>query len=96
MIYKSYIKKVNSIIKGSYINTSINPISELIYGKNVTRILLYFDHCKIKKMMEDGTMPDESKITHRLKLTNAGSIDHTMIHHKETSSIDNSIKQRCG
>ena len=94
MIYKSYIKKVNSIIKGSYINTSINPISELIYGKNVTRILLYFDHCKIKKMMEDGTMPDKSKITHRLKLTNAGSIDHTMIHHKETSSIDNSIKQR--
>lgn len=94
MIYKTYLSKMNSIIKGSDVNTGINPISELIYGKNLTRILCYFDHNKIKKMMEDGTMPDKSKITHRLKITNAGSIDHIMLHHEETSSIDGSLKRR--
>ena len=94
MIYKTYISKMNSIIKGSDLNTSLNPISELVYGKNLTRILCYFDHAKIKKMMEDGTMPDKSKITHRLKITNAGSTDYLMMHHKETSSIDASLKRR--
>ena len=94
MIYKTFIKKMNSIVKGSDINTSLNPISELVYGKNTTRVLLYFDHSKIKQMMEDGTMPDKSKITHRLKITNAGSTDYAMFHHEETSSIDASLKRR--
>ena len=85
---------MNSIIKGYDINTGINPISELVYGKNLTRILCYFDHTKIKKLMEDGTMPDKSKITHRLKITNAGSTDYSMLHHTETSSIDGSLKRR--
>ena len=44
--------------------------------------------------MEDGTMPDKSKITHRLKITNAGSTDLSMIHHCEQSSIDASLKKR--
>ena len=94
MVFKTYLSKMNSIIKGSDLNTSINPISELIYGKNITRVLCYFDHSKIKCMMEDGTMPDKSKITHRLKITNAGHVDFSMLHHKETSSIDSSIKKR--
>lgn len=94
MITRTYISKMNSIIKGSEINTGINPIQELIYGQNTTRVLCYFDHSKIKKMMEDGTMPDISKVTHRLKITNAGSTDYSMLHHKETSSINSSLKKR--
>lgn len=94
MIYKTYLKKMNSIIKGSDLNTGINPVSELCYGKNVTRILCYFDHSKIKEMMEDGTMPDIDKISHRLKITNAGSIDFTMLHHTDTSSITGCMRKR--
>lgn len=94
MIYKTYIEKVNTIISGSKINTSLNPISELVYGKNITRVLFYFDHSKIKEMMEDGTMPDKAKITHRLKMTNAGSIDFTTLHNKETSEISGCLRQR--
>lgn len=94
MIYKTYIEKVNTIIKDSHINTSLNPVSELVYGKNITRILLYFDHKKIKEMMEDGTMPDKSKITHRLKITNAGSIDFTSLHNVNSSSINGCISKR--
>ena len=94
MIYKTYIKKMNSVIKGSNLNTGINPVSELCYGKNVTRILCYFDHSKIKEMMEDGTMPNIDKISHRLKITNAGSIDFTMLHHTDTSSISGCVRKR--
>jgi hypothetical protein len=45
-------------------------------------------------MMENGTMPDASKITHRLKMTNAGSVDFTTLHNKETSEISGCLRQR--
>lgn len=85
---------MNSIIKGSDINTGINPVSELVFGKNTSRVLCYFDHSKIKTLMEDGTFPDKSKITHRLKITNAGSLDFTMLHHTDTSSISGCMRKR--
>ena len=94
MITRTYIEKMNSIIKDSDLNTGINPVSELLFGKNTSRILIYFDHSKIKKMMEDGTFPDKSKITHRLKITNAGSLDFTMIHHTDSSSISGCLRKR--
>ena len=94
MIYKTYLTKMNSIIKDSNINTGINPVSELLYGKNISRILVYFDHNKIKELMEDGTMPDKTKITHRLKITNAGSIDFTTLHDTKPSSVSGCISKR--
>ena len=94
MITKTYLSKMNSIIKDSEINTGINPVSELVFGKNTSRIILYFDHNKIKTLMEDGTFPDKSKITHRLKITNAGSLDFTMLHHTDTSSISGCMRKR--
>ena len=90
----TYLSKMNSIIKGSEINTGINPVLEVLYGKNTARVLCFFDHSKVKKMMEDGTFPDWSKITHRLKITNAGSVDFTLLHQKETSSVGNCLKRR--
>jgi hypothetical protein len=65
-----------------------------VFGKNTSRIILYFDHNKIKTLMEDGTFPDKSKITHRLKITNAGSLDFTMLHHTDTSSISGCMRKR--
>lgn len=94
MITKTYFEKANIIIKGSKINTGINPVQEIIYGNNVTRALYYFDHSKIKKMMEDGTFPDKEKITHRLKITNAGSIDFTQLHKVCDSTITPDCKKK--
>lgn len=94
MIERTYISKYNTIIEGYENNTSLNPVSELIYGSNLTRAVLYFDHNKIKNLIADGTLGDVSKLTHRLKITNAGSLDFTQMHLKEESSIDASIKQR--
>ena len=94
MFGRTYISKFNTIIQGSDVNTGLNPVSELLYGCNHTRALIYFDHNKIKEQIENGTYGDVSKLTHRLKITNAGSLDFKNMYLKEFSSIDKSIKQR--
>ena len=96
MVYKTYISKFNSIISGSKLNTGLNPIAELCYGKDtiVTRCLVYFDHNKVKKLIDNDTMPNMKKMKHVLYITNAGSIDFTQLHRKETSSINYNTKVR--
>lgn len=96
MIYKTYISKFNTIVSGSKINTGLNPVSELVRGRDlmVSRALFYFDHNKIKKQIEDGVMVDINKMKHTLHITNAGSIDHTQMHTCETSSINENKKIR--
>ena len=96
MIYRSSIRKFNTIISNSKLNTGLNPVSELVYGRDniVSRALLYFDHSKVREMLEDGTMPDVTKMRHVLHITNAGSIDFTQLHQCETSSINLNRKIR--
>jgi len=96
MIYKTYLSKTNSIISGSKVNTGLNPIMELCYGKDtiVTRCLMFFDHNKVKEQINNGNMPDIEKMKHTLHITNAGSIDFTQLHHKEMSSINFNTKER--
>lgn len=96
MVYKTYISKWDTIISNSKINTGLNPISELVYGHNtiVSRALFYFDHNKVKKLIDDGIMIDKTKMKHTLHITNAGSIDMTQLHHCETSSINENTKIR--
>ena len=96
MVFKTYVEKTNSIISGSKLNTSINPIGEIVYGKDniVSRSLIYFDHSKVKKLMDDGIMPNMDKMKHTLHITNAGSLDFTQLHDCETSSINDNKKIR--
>lgn len=94
MTERTYISKFNTIIKGYTINTGLNPVSELLYGSVVSRSLIYFDHCKIKQMCDDGMFPDMSKLTHTLKITNAGSIDFTQAHTNEITPINGTLKKR--
>lgn len=96
MIYKTYIEKTNSIISNSKLNTGLNPIAELCYGKDtiVTRVLMYFNHNKVKELIDNGTMVDMSKMKHVLHITNAGSLDFTQMHDCETSSINDNKKVR--
>ena len=82
MVYKSYISKWDTIVSNSKINTGLNPISELVYGRDtiVSRALIYFDHSMVKKLVDDGIMGDRTKIKHRLYITNATSLDFTQVH----------------
>ena len=96
MITKTYLTKFNTIISNSKLNTGLNPISELVYGKDfiVSRSLIYFDHNKVKELIENGAMVDMTKMKHILHITNAGSLDFTQLHDCETSSINENKKIR--
>jgi hypothetical protein len=96
MVYKTYISKFATIVSNSKINTGLNPVSELVYGHDtvVSRALFYFDHSKVKKLIDDGIMIDKAKMKHTLHITNAGSIDMTQLHTCETSSINDNKKIR--
>ena len=96
MVYKTYISKSNTIVCNSPLNTSLNPVSSLIYGRKneYSRFLLWFDHTKIKDMYENGVMPDMDKMSHRLHITNAGSLDFTQLHDCGVSEITDYDKYR--
>ena len=96
MVYKTYISKFDTIVSGSKMNTGLNPIAELVYGRDtiVSRILMYFDHNKVKKLMDEGVMVNMDKMKHTLHITNAGSIDFIQLHQCETSSVNDNLKVR--
>ena len=96
MIYRTYLEKANTIISNSKLNTGLNPILVLRYGKDtvVSRVLVYFDHSKVKGLMDDGIMPNPEKMRHILKITNAGSLDFTQLHKCETSDINGDKRVR--
>lgn len=71
---KTFISKTNTIVKDNTCNLSLNPVMELNYGKMITRGIIYFDHTKVKKMVEDKIYPDMSKLKHVLHMTNASSV----------------------
>lgn len=76
-ITKTYASKSNTISRDQeYTNMGLNPVMEINYGKMLTRGMIYFDHNKVKKMVEDKTYPDIQKLHHTLKMTNCSSIEY--------------------
>lgn len=95
MLYnRTYLDKCATIVKGSKLNTGFNPVSELVYGRNSSRTLVYFSHDRIKRMVDDKVFPDVSKLTHTLKMTNAGSLDFSELNKVYSSQIDGAMKKR--
>ena len=98
MVIRTYFDKNNTIIKGSTLNTGLNPITELYYGgvvgkQQYTRFLFHFDETRLKSLYTGGTFTDLSKLKHTLRLTNTGSFDKellntTMGSKSRTSSFD--------
>lgn len=94
IVTKTYISKSNTIVKDSCVNVGLNPIIELNYGKMLTRGIIYFDHTKVQKLIEDKTYPDMSKLHHVLKMTNTASLNKLDIHRPCTSTYFKDIKDR--
>lgn len=94
IVTKTYITKSNTLIKDSNSNTGLNPILELNYGKMNTRGILYFNHEKVKKMVEDKIYPDMSKLRHVLKMTNSSSITDKDFNKKCLDSEFENYRQR--
>jgi hypothetical protein len=75
-VTKTYASKSNTISRDQeYANMGLNPIMEINYGKMLTRGMIYFDHTKVKQMVEDKIYPDINKLHHILKMTNCSSIE---------------------
>jgi hypothetical protein len=92
MILKTYLDKVNTIVEESEINTGLNPISELMYGANITRTLIHFDVSNIKKELDRNGVIDYSKVKHILKITNCGIIDNKELYKTEDTMWGNGVK----
>ena len=50
---RTYLDKCTTIVKGSRVNTGLNPVSDLLWGKNNSRLLVHFDHGRIKSLVDD-------------------------------------------
>lgn len=92
MILKTYLDKVNTIIEESELNTGLNPISELMYGANMTRTLIHFDVSKIKAELDKNGIKSYSDVKHVLKITNCGIIDNKQLYKTEDTIWGNGIK----
>ena len=75
MIRHFFLDKTDTIIKGSYLNTSLNPILELNYGKNITRGIVHFDEKELLELVADKTFTNLDKLSCHLKMTNCFSVD---------------------
>ena len=94
IVTKTYLSKTNTIVKDSCVNIGLNPILELNYGHMLTRGMIYFDHTKVKNMIEDKTYPDMSKLRHILKMTNTGSLNKMDVYRPCTSTYFKDFKER--
>jgi len=74
-IYRTYFDKNNTIIKNSFVNTGRNQISELYYGKNVSRFLFYIDLSDLKNKVNRKEIIIEQGVKHYLHIKNTSNFD---------------------
>lgn len=94
IVTKTYSSKSNTIYKDSCTNLGLNPIMCLDYGRNVSRGMIYFDHNKVKQLVEDKTYPDITKLHHTLKMTNTASLHKFDKHRPCADLICEDFKER--
>lgn len=75
MVTRTFLSKCNTISNASKENFGLNPICSLNYGSHISRVLIYFDTDSLKEKIVDGTYKVKEKLSHRLKMTNCGSVD---------------------
>ena len=92
MIKHTFLDKCCTIVKGSKLNTGLNPVAELNYGNSISRVLIHFDIEELQALVEDKTFTDLDKLTHILKLTNCGSVNNDL--HNDTITNGCNPKER--
>jgi hypothetical protein len=85
--FRSYFSQNNTIIKGAYNNTGLNPVSELWYGESFgitgnsfTRLLFKVDLSKIiERYNTNEIMTGDTTVKHTLKMFNSAAYDRDML-----------------
>lgn len=72
-IFRTYFDKNNTILSGSQneYNTGRNPATQVFYGTNVSRFLLYADFNELQAMITSKTVSTSRITKHTLKMKNA-------------------------
>lgn len=93
MVIRSYFNKNNTIIKGSLLNTGLNPNAELFYGSpndttiSYSRFLFRPDLDRLQGFYDDKTIGNLNDVKHVLKIKNTGCFDN-ILHHPKAYSFD--------
>lgn len=69
-----FLDKGNTIVRGSKINTGLNPVLSISYGFNVSRGIVSFDANEIKEWIVDNSL-NVDKLRFSLHMTNYFSVD---------------------
>lgn len=85
--FRSYFSQNNTILKGAYNNTGLNPVSELWYGEafgltgnSFTRLLFIPDLSKIIERYDNNEiMTGDTTVKHTLKMFNTAAYDKSML-----------------
>jgi hypothetical protein len=93
MIIRTFFDKNNTIQYNDFTNTGLNPVAELFYGGDAentkySRLLFYFDESRMKNFYTGGTMPDLSKMTHTLNITNTSAFDKELLNQETSDGKD--------
>ena len=95
MVRHFFLDKTNTIYKKKpYNNVGLNPVMELCYGNETSRGLIHFDDCEIKRLVEDRTFADLSKLSFKLKMTNCFSVGGYPYEKLLKNGLD--VKERAG
>lgn len=74
-VIHTFFDKSNTIAYGENVNLSLNPVMQLCYGGIVTRGIIHFDVSRLRELYLENNYMDISKLSHRLKMTNTGSLN---------------------
>lgn len=70
--FRSYFSKNNTIVKNSHLNSSQNPVTEIVYGGGVvSRFLCKIDLKPLIQRINQGYINPENIIAHKLVLVNS-------------------------
>ncbi len=74
MLINTFITKSSTVIESSTTNTTLNPVTELYYGKSRSFFIFDLDLSKYHEMLEKqkGNIGRANEYTHKLKLFNTG------------------------
>lgn len=90
MIIHTYFDKNNTIVEDKDFNTANNPITELFFGggeegqfgikpHTYSRFIFHFDETRLKELRTEGFLPDLSKLTHKIRMTNTIAFDASLL-----------------
>lgn len=89
-----FLDKGNTIVKGSMVNTGLNPVLSICYGLKVSRGLIHFNMNEIIEWISDNSL-DINKAKFTLHMTNCFSTDNLPYEKKLITSPSSEAERAC-